>query len=531
MSFYGNNSLLSRIKFPIFTGIWAVNSNGNWSNPANWIGGVPPNDIYHLADFSKVNLTANRIVTVDGVYTVGGMNIGDSDSSNASVLTYTFDQGQLIFSNPLGVMNVNLSLGGSTAERRVLFITQLVSADSVTFTQSNSVSGGIGIISLQNTNTFTGDITIGQAATLLINNGAALGSNNRSVTLQSGATLRLEGGITVAPKTLIHNGGTLGYLRNISGNNTWTGNINVNAANSRIRSDSGLLTISGNISLTTNVGLIFETASSTANITVSGLISGNSVALTMSNVFNDTSVLTLSNPNNSYVGRTTISRGILRISSLKNINNDSSIGSGVNSILLGGIGNNNSTLEYTGSGDTTNRQIAIGATFSGNMSARILNNGSGALVFSSSNFNIINEAATAAVSRTLILGGSNTNDNAIVGIIQNPPNVTVSLIKQDIGNWILSGANAYTGTTSILSGTLRVSGAAINSATASKVTRADFTNTTLTVTFGTSPAAGETYRLFPGSTVQTYNTVTLSGTGVTGRTATYNSVNSTLTIA
>lgn len=106
-----------------------------------------------------------------------------------------------------------------------------------------------------------------------------------------------------------------------------------------------------------------------------------------------------------------------------------------------------------------------------------------------------------------------------------------SLTKTTSDAFTLSGTNTYTGETSILDGILNVSGAAIIGATASKISSASFTNTSLTVNFNTAPVTGETYRLFPGSTVQTYGSVILTGIGITGRTASYNSANSTLTIA
>jgi hypothetical protein len=58
---------------------------------------------------------------------------------------------------------------------------------------------------------------------------------------------------------------------------------------------------------------------------------------------------------------------------------------------------------------------------------------------------------------------------------------------------------------------------------------ASFTATTLSVSFDIPPTAGMTFRLFQGITTNTYASVTL--VGVPGRTATYNSANSTLTIA
>ena len=80
-------------------------------------------------------------------------------------------------------------------------------------------------------------------------------------------------------------------------------------------------------------------------------------------------------------------------------------------------------------------------------------------------------------------------------------------------------AHIYNGATDISVGTITV---------ISSTATATFTNTTLTVNFSTPPSIGNTFKFFPASTVQTYATVSLIG--ASGRTASYNSTNSTLTI-
>jgi len=101
-----------------------------------------------------------------------------------------------------------------------------------------------------------------------------------------------------------------------------------------------------------------------------------------------------------------------------------------------------------------------------------------------------------------------------------------NIIKRNSGTLIFSGNNSYSGATSIEAGTLRVT--TLISGTSGKFSQANFTNTALTVTFSVAPLAGETYQLFSGATTQTYSSVSLIG--ASGRTATYNSANSTLTI-
>jgi len=66
---------------------------------------------------------------------------------------------------------------------------------------------------------------------------------------------------------------------------------------------------------------------------------------------------------------------------------------------------------------------------------------------------VTSEATGAAGTRTFTIGGTSALDNAIQGVISNGVG-TLGITKSDAGRWILSGANTYTGTTSISAGTL-----------------------------------------------------------------------------
>lgn len=101
--------------------------------------------------------------------------------------------------------------------------------------------------------------------------------------------------------------------------------------------------------------------------------------------------------------------------------------------------------------------------------------------------------------------------------------------KIGAGIFGFNAINTYTGTTNVSAGTLRVLKKISGTGSDASFSQADFTPTTLTVTFvsGTPPSVGNTYKLFSGATQQTYGSVTLvnySGT------ASYNSSDSTLTI-
>jgi fibronectin-binding autotransporter adhesin len=64
-------------------------------------------------------------------------------------------------------------------------------------------------------------------------------------------------------------------------------------------------------------------------------------------------------------------------------------------------------------------------------------------------------SGTPNLDRTFTLGGTNTGDNLIAAPIANPSGTgKIALIKTGAGKWILTGANTYTGDTTISGGKL-----------------------------------------------------------------------------
>jgi autotransporter-associated beta strand protein len=82
-------------------------------------------------------------------------------------------------------------------------------------------------------------------------------------------------------------------------------------------------------------------------------------------------------------------------------------------------------------------------------------NGGTGLRFNNPSFNV-STANTTAGSRTLTLGGTNTDANTIAGTITNNSGAGafVNLTKAGNGRWILSGTNKYSGSTSVTGGIL-----------------------------------------------------------------------------
>src|SRR4051794_34168990 len=114
---------------------------------------------------------------------------------------------------------------------------------------SGVTKNGTGTLFLSGANNFTGGLTL-NAGAVNIQNASALGPAGSSIAVPGGAALQLQGAVTFNPYalSLIGSGiGGTGALRNISGNNTFTGAITFGSSVT-IGSDAGTMTLSGNIS-------------------------------------------------------------------------------------------------------------------------------------------------------------------------------------------------------------------------------------------------------------------------------------------
>jgi autotransporter-associated beta strand protein len=163
--------------------------------------------------------------------------------------------------------------------------------------------------------------------------------------------------------------------------------------------------------------------------------------------------------NNSFEGNAFILNGTLSVNTIDVAANNQALGKG-SLIYFSNSSTTTSTLEFTGSANSvTDKQVVIGNANNGhNGGGAIVNNGNGTLTFTNATFNSLpGLAGNATIDRTLTLGGTNTGNNEIQGVIQD--NVTgaaqILLAKSDAGRWILSGSNTYTGATSINDGVLQ----------------------------------------------------------------------------
>jgi autotransporter-associated beta strand protein len=267
-------------------------------------------------------------------------------------------------------------------------------------------------------------------------------------TVANGAALQVEGNIAVGALPLTLKGlgvsSSGGALRNLSGNNTWSGTITTDTPGVRIGSDSGTLTLSGSTAITsaTNIGITFGGG---GNITVSGAIAIGSAGLTK----DGTGILTLSNAN-TYSGATVVNAGIVNIQNGAALGTSSqtTIADAATLELQGDIAVGSLPLRLSGAGVSS---LGVLRSRSGNnswagtitaLSASRITSDSGVLTLSGAN-------SITSTNIGVTFGGS--GDVVVNGTITTG---TGSLTKEGSGTLTLSGVNTYTGATTITSGTL-----------------------------------------------------------------------------
>jgi autotransporter-associated beta strand protein len=297
------------------------------------------------------------------------------------------------------------------------------------------VKAGSGTLTLTGANTFTGTTTVA-AGTLSLGNGTTNGSvagniaNNTALIINNASALSYSGVISSTGSFEKNGAGTL----TLSGIQTYTGNTTIAA---------GVLALSGAATLAssavTNNGKILFAGTGTAS-TYAGVIGGTgSLEKTGAGKLTLTGV-------NTYSGGTTIGSGAAL-----------ELGDGVVTGSIGGNVSNAGTLGFNNLGDLTYAGTISGAgslekkstglltltkanTFSGTTTVT-----AGTLAFSGGG-----SVAGNIVNNSKVLFDVASATQTYAGIISS----TGSLQKSGAGTLSLTGANTYTGVTTISAGTL-----------------------------------------------------------------------------
>ena len=521
-----------------------------WNTAANWgLDGLPTLTTAltftgNTRNDATNNLTANTNLT--GIFLTNDGSAGKTNPFTLSGNAITLG-GNIATTAPTGgstftdIISLNMILSGTrTITTNIQSGTGVQHNLSISGNMTEDVAGrgltkgGSGILTLSGTNNYSGVTTVNNAGgTLKIDAASALPSGSQINLLKSGSssgTLLMNtsgtnvynntfGNFTASFTTVV---GAPATIRNAQGDNTFTGNMNINAAGGTgviLQSDAGTLRIAGNLT-NTNTGnfRLFEFAGAGSSV-FSGQANNTSGTTGVALLKSGAGTLSITGTNSNFTGNTTLLQGVLNVASVADTGTNSSIGAG-GAINLTGQGTSG-TFQYTGStAVTTNHALNVAAT-GGTLDAS--GTGSGTLKFTGAftatnpavfalNFtngsNVATNTASAApgtvagnvmtatatglaggttitsisgnsytlsnnftgttgavsttfgiVARTLTLTGSNGGANEISGTLANSSGGGVlGINKTGDGAWTLSGPNTYTGATNVQDGTLVING-------------------------------------------------------------------------
>ncbi len=444
--------------------------------------------------------STNRVINLAG--TTGGATI-TNDSSTANTAGFTGGV------TNAGGGNKTLTLNGSNTGNNTVGAI----ADAVDLSKTTVAKSGAGTWVLSGDNTFTGGLSLtGGTLTfsgavnhfdgaITVNSSTGIlnfnGANNftQGMTVTSGTViLGASGalGLDVVGNNIVVNGGNLqfnadsgftGVNRSITINSGGIGigaggvlptfidnTINGVVLGLNLVGDAGITGLTGKSFLGSFTGGTFTGASLTAGDNATYRLGGggghivvqNSVLTGANNLLVGSTgggTVTLANAN-SYTGTTTVQNGTLNVSSLNRVSGGtatSSLGAAPMNATTGtitlGSGANNVALNYTGTGETTDRILDFAGTTG---SVTLGNSGTGAINYESA------PVFSGNGNKTLFLGNTTDTQGGSIGGITNSTGTT-SLTKQGLTNstWRLTGAgNTYTGTTTITGGVLDIAGSA-----------------------------------------------------------------------
>ncbi|MCL4207254.1 MAG: autotransporter-associated beta strand repeat-containing protein [Pirellulaceae bacterium] len=440
--------------------------DANWMSPDNWVGDVAPAPGHRLEFAGNVRMSnTNNFPNDTSFASIEFAVHGFSVSGNRLALDET--QGLAITVAPGAATWFTIPLAGD----------------------GDLLKSGGGQLILQAANTYTGQTTINAGSINLASSGT-LGAASGGTVVQSGATLNILGTVPVLDNITVSGIGFTGFGA-VNGNNNavLAGNLTL-AGDTRIATFGATspFTITGNISDGGNgFGLEIRGSEVARTIVLAGI--------------------------NTYTGPTSLLEPVtLRLEGGSAISNGSAVTLAAGSVLdLNGFDETIGSLAGSGTVVLGTRTLTTGGnnqstTFSGSISSvggftNVVKEGSGTFTLSGTNAYSGTTLINAGTLR--VVGGSAIADSAAVqtagsgvfevgasetigglygsaGSVQlpagtmltvAPPAATNSSYNGVIGGpgslmlaggansgWTLGGINTYTGTTDVLSGTLRVTG-------------------------------------------------------------------------
>jgi len=369
-----------------------------------------------------------------------GVLIGSQqDILNGSIgLTLNLGNRQRYIVGNTGHNSVSDYYGSSTAPDCQI-IANIIGSGGINYYANEQYGGLWPELVLSGSNSFTGPVEVDRGA-IFLDNAFALSQSNTFTLSNSDSA-----GVSYSRLFLFGNNATITNLQSIG-----------TAANIGIANGNPVMTVGSQNATSVNPATL--TVNETANTTFAGIITdtlsdfhdgGSLVPGPLSLTKVGTATLTLTNSGNGYTGATTVSAGVLSIGKLSLGGVTSSIGASTNDpanlVLGGGI------LQYTGTGDTTDRLFTLDAGGGG-----IDSSGTGPLNWTNTGEIAFGSNPAPSGTRTLTLTGNNTGLNTLSAmILDDSAGFTTAVTKTGPGTWVISASNSYTGPTSVQQGVLQ----------------------------------------------------------------------------
>ena len=470
---------------------WDGDTTKFWNNAANWdalpVSGGGHTLVFNAAGTAVPSQTENdlaspfslNVLTVGTTMTFSGSDIefaGTTPAANfAAGITLTFNCG-------LKISTANSTFRSSIAGANtstIIFNGQLTGGQTLRYANTNPTTtspiptfkfaygGGANTI-----NGFTmGDgVTSGRGAgKVQIVMDDPFGASGTTLTLANSGNVTVEGltsARTIASGISLRGNLTFtGKSMNFKGN--WTTDTN-GARTLTCSQDSGeTLTLASDSGATFNGSRL--TIQGAGTTLIPGVLSDGTSSYVWAKAGAGTLRLT---GFNTYASQTKVPEGTLEFNSVENKSAipvacalGKPVADGTKEIIALGSTTTAGTLKYIGTavgGHSTDRPLNLAGTTGG---GTIDGSGTGPISFLGGVY------ATGLGNKTLALQGSNTGNNTLGGVISNSTGYATSLVKDGAGTWVLTGANTYTGTTTVKGGKLLVNGS-LDAATAVTVTNA-----------------------------------------------------------
>ncbi|MCX6980152.1 MAG: autotransporter-associated beta strand repeat-containing protein [Verrucomicrobia bacterium] len=398
--------------------------------------------------------------------TAGQVTLGASSGSDAATLelsdnsTQTYNAKPIVLGTTAGTLTIRVSddtgtnthtVAGAISGVNNLTLESAVGDDKLTF-----ATGGI-----NNTGTIThigagsGDLTIN----------SVIGPNVTGVIQNSATSKMVLAGTNTFSGTTTVTAGTLALtnnqaLQNSALDTTGSGVVTFTGTTPTIGGLNGSVNLATKFTsgYTGSVTTLTLNPVSGVTATYSGVIANGTMALTKTGL--GTQILSGAN---TYTGLTTISAGTLKLGATGDATN-TPLGTILAGTTVSGTGTldlNGFTLgtaeglSLSGTGTSSSGALANSAATAATYSGLVALGGSASIVAgggTGANIILSNVGTISGATFGLTLGGTATG-SSIASIIGT---TSGTVTKQGTGTWTLSGANTYTGTTTINGGTLQV---------------------------------------------------------------------------